>query len=127
MILAAFEQEFVYTGVEHRPGATYSLDAHRRQGTVRRSLHGGNARRRAQRRDSFLPEYGARQYEVTIHPTSGVRAADEAVIQREMARAVAQRARLSRDLLADPRPERRRQRHPHPFQPARRRRPAGVL
>jgi glutamine synthetase len=38
---------------------------------------------------SFLPEYGPRQYEVTIHPTSGVRAADEAVIQREMARAVA--------------------------------------
>ena len=33
---------------------------------------------------SFLPEYGARQYEVTIHPTPGVRAADEAVIQREM-------------------------------------------
>src|SRR5438034_6791420 len=31
-ILAAFEQEFVYTGVEDRPGATYALDAYRRQG-----------------------------------------------------------------------------------------------
>jgi glutamine synthetase len=41
--------------------------------------------------DSFLPEYGARQYEVTIAPTRGLRAADEAVIQREMARAVAHR------------------------------------
>ena len=40
---------------------------------------------------SFLPEYGPRQYEVTVHPTRGVRAADEAVIQREMARAVAHR------------------------------------
>src|SRR5215472_17604157 len=28
-IVAAFEQEFVYTGVEHRLGATYALDAWR--------------------------------------------------------------------------------------------------
>ena len=41
--------------------------------------------------DSFLPEYGARQYEVTIEPATGLRAADGAVIQREMARAVAHR------------------------------------
>ena len=31
-MVAAFEQEFTYTGVENRPGATYSLDAWRRQG-----------------------------------------------------------------------------------------------
>src|SRR5437763_758679 len=43
------------------------------------------------RPDSFLPEYGARQYEVTIHPSRGLRVADEAVIQREMARALAYR------------------------------------
>ena len=89
-VLAAFEQEFVYTGVEHRPGATYSLDAHRRQGEF------GEAYMAALRAagltpDSFLPEYGARQYEVTIAPTRGLRPADEAVIQREMARAVAHR------------------------------------
>jgi glutamine synthetase len=89
-VLAAFEQEFVYTGVEHRPGATYSLDAHRRQGGF------GEAYMAALRAaglspDSFLPEYGARQYEVTIVPTRGLRPADEAVIQREMARAVAHR------------------------------------
>ena len=89
-ILAGFEQEFVYTGVEHRASATYALDAHRRQGAF------GEAYIAAMRAaglapHSFLPEYGPRQYEVTIHPTRGVRAADEAVIQREMARAVAQR------------------------------------
>src|SRR3954464_5430973 len=87
-ILAGFEQEFVYTGVEYRASATYALDAHRRQGVF------GEAYMAALRAaglapHSFLPEYGPRQYEVTIHPTSGVRAADEAVIQREMARAVA--------------------------------------
>ena len=89
-VLAAFEQEFVYTGVEDRPGATYALDAHRRQGSF------GEAYMAAMRAaglvpDSFLPEYGARQYEVTVHPARGLRAADEAVIQREMARAVAHR------------------------------------
>src|SRR5262249_22332744 len=89
-LLAAFEQEFVYTGVEARPGATYALDAHRRQGLF--GEHFMAAMRAAGLTpDSFLPEYGERQYEVTIHPTHGLRAADEAVIQREMARAVAQR------------------------------------
>ena len=90
MVLAAFEQEFVYTGVEHRPGATYSLDAHRRQGQFGEAYMAA-LRQAGLNPDSFLPEYGARQYEVTIHPTRGLRAADEAVIQREMARAVAQR------------------------------------
>jgi glutamine synthetase len=41
--------------------------------------------------DSFLPEYGARQYEATVAPEPGVRAADAAVVLREMARAVAWR------------------------------------
>jgi glutamine synthetase len=41
--------------------------------------------------DSFLPEYGPRQYEMTVSPARGLRAADEAVIAREMARAVAHR------------------------------------
>ncbi|HEV2336917.1 MAG TPA: glutamine synthetase family protein [Stellaceae bacterium] len=89
-LLAAFEQEFVYTGVEDRPGATYALDAHRRQGTFGESYMAA-LRAAGLTPDSFLPEYGARQYEVTIDPTRGLRAADEAVIQREMARAVAHR------------------------------------
>jgi glutamine synthetase len=89
-LLAAFEQEFVYTGVEARAGATYALDAYRRQGLF--AEHYMAALRDAGLTpDSFLPEYGARQYEVTIHPARGMRAADDAVIQREMARAVAYR------------------------------------
>src|SRR6202162_480427 len=89
-LLAAFEQEFVYTGVEHRPGATYALDAWRRQDAFGESYMAA-LRTAGLTPDSFLPEYGARQYEVTIAPTRGLRAADEAVIQREMARAVAHR------------------------------------
>ncbi len=89
-LLAAFEQEFVYTGVEDRPGATYALDAYRRQGDFGESCMAA-LRAAGLTPDSFLPEYGARQYEVTIDPARGLRAADEAVIQREMARAVAHR------------------------------------
>ena len=89
-LFAAFEQEFVYTGVEDRPGATYALDAYRRQGTFGESYMAA-LRAAGVTPDSFLPEYGARQYEVTIEPARGLRAADEAVIQREMARAVAHR------------------------------------
>ena len=89
-IVAAFEQEFVYTGVEHREGATYSLDAWRRQGGFGEHVMAA-MRSAGLEPDSFLPEYGPRQYEMTIGPARGLRAADEAVIAREMARAVAQR------------------------------------
>src|SRR5215469_5745927 len=89
-IVAAFEQEFVYTGVEHREGATYSLDAWRRQGAFGEHVMAA-LRSAGLEPDSFLPEYGPRQYEMTIGPARGLRAADEAVIAREMARAVAHR------------------------------------
>lgn len=89
-MLAAFEHEFVYTGVEHRPGATYALDAFRRQQPFGEMLMAA-VREAGLRPDSFLPEYGERQYEVTVSPSEGMRAADEAVILREMARATAHR------------------------------------
>ena len=41
--------------------------------------------------DSFLAEYGARQFEVTVAPALALTAADHAVITREMARAAAHR------------------------------------
>ena len=89
-LCSAFEQEFVYTGIEEMPGAPYSLDAYRRQGIF------GEAFVAAMRQakvvpDSFLPEYGARQFEVTCEPALGVTSADHAVVVREMARAVAGR------------------------------------
>jgi glutamine synthetase len=88
--VASFEQEFVLTGVEDRPGATYALDAFRRQGKFGEALM-ATLRAAGFRPDSFLPEYGARQYEATAAPETGVRAADAAVVLREMARAVAWR------------------------------------
>jgi glutamine synthetase len=89
-VVAAFEQEFVYTGVEDRLGATYALDAWRRQGSFAEHVMAA-IRSAGLEPDSFLPEYGPRQYEMTISPARGLRAADEAIIAREMARAVAHR------------------------------------
>jgi glutamine synthetase len=87
---AAFEQEFVYTGVDDRPSATYALDAFRRQGLFGEAFLGA-LRYAGLTPDSFMPEYGARQYEVTVAPARDLRVADEAVILRELARSVAWR------------------------------------
>ncbi len=89
-LIAAFEQEFVYTGNQERLGDAYSLNAFRRQGAF------GEAFVAAVRAadvvpDSFLAEYGARQFEVTVAPAPALTAADHAVITREMARATAHR------------------------------------
>lgn len=87
-LLAAFEQEFVYTGVEDLPGHAYSLSAFRRQGIFGEMLTAA-IRATSAKPDTFLAEYGPRQYEVTIAPETAMCAADQGVIAREMARAVA--------------------------------------
>jgi glutamine synthetase len=103
-LLSTFEQELVYTGVGDRPGSPYTLDALRRQGAFGGTLL---AAMRATRiaPDSFLAEYGPRQYEVTAGPAQGVAAADHAVIVRELARAVAARLGHRAVLAPMPRPD----------------------
>ncbi|MES0385745.1 MAG: response regulator, partial [Hyphomicrobium sp.] len=66
-LIAAFEQEFVYTRVEDLPGHAYSLSAFRRQGILGEMLTAA-IRATSAKPDSFLAEYGPRQYEVTIAP-----------------------------------------------------------
>jgi glutamine synthetase len=89
-LFASFEHEFVYTGVEEAIGSPYSLDAWRRQGAFCETLVA--AMRKANvAPDSFLPEYAKRQYEVTSAPAIGMKAADDAVKVRELARAAADR------------------------------------
>lgn len=87
-LVAAFEHEFTYTGVEAAPGSPYSLDAFRRQGIFAEAFTAA-LRAAGCEPDSFMAEFGARQYEFTIDPTEGLRAADRAVVAREMARATA--------------------------------------
>lgn len=87
-LLAAFEQEFTYSGVAAHPWRPFGLDAYRSQGRF------GEALLAAMRQvgvvpDAFLAEYGPQQFEVTCVPARGIRAADDAVITRELTRAVA--------------------------------------
>jgi glutamine synthetase len=89
-LMASFEQEFMLTGVEDRPGSTYSLDSFRRQGRFGEALIAA-VKTAGFKPDSFLPEYGPRQYEATVGAEKGLRAADAAVVLRELARAIAWR------------------------------------
>ncbi len=86
-LYAAFEHEFCYDGVEN-VGSGYTLDAYRRQGIFGEAFIAA-LRSAGVEPDSFMPEYGTRQYEVTCAPAIGMAAADHAVILKEMARATA--------------------------------------
>jgi glutamine synthetase len=101
-LLAAFEQEFTYSGVAGQAWQPYELAAYRRQGLF------GEALLAAMRQvgvipDSFLAEFGPQQYEVTCAPAFGLRAADDAVITRQLAQAVA--FRLGHRVSFSPIPE----------------------
>jgi glutamine synthetase len=87
-VLASFEQEFVYTGVAAEPKRAYALASFREQGDFGALLMAA-LRASGMQPDAFLAEYGARQYEITVAPAIGMRAADEAAILRELARSVA--------------------------------------
>jgi glutamine synthetase len=87
-LLATFEQELTYSGVAAHPPQPYELDAYRRQGVFGGRLLSA-LREAGIIPDSFLAEYGPQQFEVTTGPVLGLRAADEAVITRELAQAVA--------------------------------------
>lgn len=88
-VTAAFEQEFTYAGVPDR-ACSYRLRG------VRESRRFGGLLLAALGQagvapEGFMAEYGARQFEVTVGPRPALRAADEAVITRELIRAVAAR------------------------------------
>jgi glutamine synthetase len=101
-LVAAFEQEFLYTGSDDRPGDAYALGAFRRQGAFGEAFIAA-LRAAGPIPDSFLAEYGARQFEVTVAPQPALAAADHAVITREMARAAAYR--LGHRAVFSPKPD----------------------
>jgi len=87
-LFSTFEQEFIYSGVAAHPPQPYELDAFRRQGAFGEAFLGA-LRQAGVIPDSFLAEYGPQQFEVTSAPALGLRSADDAVITRELAQAVA--------------------------------------
>ena len=102
-LCSTFEQEFTYDGVPAHPARPYELHAYRQQGLFGETLLAA-LRQAGVVPDSFLAEYGPRQFEVTVAPAVGMRAADEAVITRELTQAVAHRfgARASFAPLPEP-------------------------
>lgn len=87
---AAFEHEFTYQGVEEHPNSAYNLESFRRQGTfggtLLAALHDAGVSV-----DTFMPEFGPKQYEVAVDHRPALRAADEAIILRQLARGTAER------------------------------------
>jgi glutamine synthetase len=90
-LLASFEQEFVYTGLPAEPKRAYAHASYREQGDFGATLVAA-LRAAGMTPESFVTEFGPRQCEITVAPAINMRAADEAVILRELTRAVARRA-----------------------------------
>ena len=88
-LLAAFEHEFQLKGENSFAGEAYGrggFEAQRRLcETLMTQIAGAGLSP-----DSIMKEYGPNQYEVVIGPEKGVRAADAAVIVRELTRATAE-------------------------------------
>lgn len=89
-LLVAFEHEFHMVGGDRWTGTAYSLDgfrAHQAFGeTLAAALRAGGLAM-----DSFLREFGRDQYEVTVAPRLGLRAADDSAVLRQLTRATARR------------------------------------
>ncbi len=88
--IAPFEHESMYSGANARLGDGYALDAIRRHGCFGEVFIAA-LRQAGLEPDSYLPEYGSAQFEVTLPPTAPITACDQAVAVRELARASAWR------------------------------------
>ncbi len=91
-VLASFEHEFVLRGTPDSP--PFSLERARGAepfGTDLVSL----LERIGLAPETWLPEYGAGQFEITLRPAGGLAAADRAVLLREVVRDLARRRGLA--------------------------------
>ncbi len=87
---AAFEHEFHIMAGQYPIGEAYTLSGYRTMAGFAQTLMAA-LQAAGLDADTLMKEYGPGQYEVTIGPSVGVRAADDAVILREMTRATAAR------------------------------------
>ena len=85
-VVAAFEQEFTLRGLT--PDVPFSIEAHRVAepfgSELVEALHASGFQP-----ETWLPEYGVGQYEITIGPADALTAADRAILVRAIARDLA--------------------------------------
>ncbi|MDF1721369.1 MAG: glutamine synthetase family protein [Minwuia sp.] len=95
-VTAAFEHEFQLLdsaeGASGDSGTAYSLGGARSGATMGRRIFQLMARNNL-RPDTFMKEFGADQFEVTMKPSDGLGAADQATMLREMVRVAAAEGR----------------------------------
>jgi len=89
-LVASFEHEFWIDGIEERAADAYAANKLRGLEPFIGDFIGA-LRANGLSPDTFLPEYGPRQFEVTVDPAPGLTAADQAVKLREIARSTARR------------------------------------
>jgi glutamine synthetase len=89
-LVAGFEHEFMLHGHVKRPAPAFSMEALRTAAPLGEQLAQA-LRLTGHDLETFLPEYGANQFEVTCTPREGLAAADEASIVRELVREIARR------------------------------------
>ena len=87
-LFGAFEHEFQLRDRASPRGEAYSLSGFRAERALGERLLGA-MRAAGIAPDTFMKEYGAGQFEVTVGPQRGVAIADHALIVREIVRAVA--------------------------------------
>jgi glutamine synthetase len=89
-LIAAFEHEFHYAGDAGEAGGAYALRSMRR-GAVLGEVLLAALDQAGIEVGLFHPEFGAAQYEITVAPASGLLAADQAVVLRELTRSIGER------------------------------------
>jgi len=87
-LVSTFEHEFQFKSTDPTAGRAYSLAGFRARRDFCEKLIAA-MRETGLDPDTVMREYGAEQYEITMGPTKGVVSADQAVIVRELVRALA--------------------------------------
>jgi glutamine synthetase len=87
---STFEHEFFYSGADKTGWNGFGLHSYRKNASFIEAVAAA-LEKAGLKTDTFLPEYGAGQFEATLAPSVGIRSADQSVILREIARAAAHR------------------------------------
>ncbi|MEP6812683.1 MAG: glutamine synthetase family protein [Actinomycetota bacterium] len=89
-LLASFEHEFFLSGTAADPPPVFSFEALRLIEPFAGQLTAA-FRLAGRPLETFVPEYGRGQFEISLPPAEGLAAADDAAIARELVREVARR------------------------------------